>query len=118
MGIRTVFAKTNIHKIQKMKLIGLTAALFSGVAYSAFPGSPVADFEWLAWKQTHSFKFPTRQEEARRYSIFSENRKFIAAHNARAAKGQETYTVGLNKFAAWNTPNSKTCIYHPSETIQ
>jgi hypothetical protein len=83
-----------------MKLIGLTAALFSGVAYSAFPSSPVGDFEWMAWKQTHSIKFPTRHEESRRYNIFSQNRKFIAAHNERAANGLETYTVGLNKFAA------------------
>merc|ERR1711920_1039470 len=90
---------THTHK-KIMKLIGLTAALFSGVAYSAFPSSPVGDFEWMAWKQTHSIKFPTRHEESRRYNIFSQNRKFIAAHNERAANGLETYTVGLNKFAA------------------
>merc|ERR1712014_426199 len=97
----TVFAKLYTHKkIKSMKLIGLTAALFSGVAYSAFPSSPVGDFEWMAWKQTHSIKFPTRHEESRRYNIFSQNRKFIAAHNDRAAQGLESYTVGLNKFAA------------------
>ena len=54
----------------------------------------------MAWKQTHSIKFPTRHEESRRYNIFSQNRKFIAAHNDRAAQGLESYTVGLNKFAA------------------
>jgi len=94
------FLRNQTDTYKKMKLIGLTAALFSGVAYSAFPSSPVGDFEWMAWKQTHSIKFPTRHEESRRYNIFSQNRKFIAAHNERAAQGLETYTVGLNKFAA------------------
>merc|ERR1712165_231048 len=94
------FCETKQTHTKKMKLIGLTTALFSGVAYSAFPSSPVGDFEWMAWKQTHSIKFPTRHEESRRYNIFSQNRKFIAAHNDRAAQGLESYTVGLNKFAA------------------
>jgi hypothetical protein len=83
-----------------MKLVGLTAALFTGVAHSAFPGSPVADFEWMAWKSAHGFNFPTRQEEAKRFSIFNNNRQFVAAHNARAATGVESYTVGMNKYAA------------------
>merc|ERR1712226_896715 len=77
-----------------MKFIGLTA-LLSGAVYSA---APHADFEWLAWKQQHGVTFKTRQEEAARYSVFGENRKFIAAHNLRAANGQETYTVALNKY--------------------
>jgi len=79
-----------------MKFIGLTALLV-GSAYST---SPTADFEWLSWKQRHGVSFKTHQEESQRYNTFSENRKFIAAHNARAAKGEESYTVGLNKFAA------------------
>merc|ERR1711879_972670 len=71
------FLRNYTHTDKTMKLIGLTAALFSGVAYSAFPSSPVGDFEWMAWKQTHSIKFPTRHEESRRYNIFSQNRSTI-----------------------------------------
>jgi len=86
-----------------MKFIGLTA-LLSGAVYSA---APHADFEWLAWKQQHGVTFKTRQEEAARYSVFGENRKFIAAHNLRAANGQETYTVALNKYAAMDQAEFK-----------
>merc|ERR1711884_185831 len=81
-----------------MKLVSVST-LLAGTAL-ATSSTPKTDFEWLSWKQTHKITFPTAREEARRYSIFAKNRDFISAHNERAAQGLETYTVGLNKFAA------------------
>lgn len=78
-----------------MKLIGTLSLL--GAAYAA---TPMADSQWKAWKQQHKVSFKTVQEELQRYRTFGKNRQFIHEHNARAAVGEESYTVGLNKFAA------------------
>lgn len=60
----------------------------------------ISDYEWHAWKNSHKLSFSNRVEELKRYNIFSQSRTFVTSHNERAAKGLETYTVGLNKFAA------------------
>eukprot|EP01147_Barroeca_monosierra_P001608 gene1608-4745_t len=39
------------------------------------------------------------EEEARRAQIFADNLAFISRHNAEAARGLHTYTVGINQFA-------------------
>merc|ERR1712048_784059 len=78
-----------------MKLIGSLSLL--GLAYAT---SPTTDRQWMAWKQEHGISFKTVAEEARRFKIFGKMREFVKEHNARAAKGLETYTVSLNKFAA------------------
>merc|ERR1712178_642020 len=87
MGLRT--------KLNTMKLIGTLSLM--GAAYAA---TPTTDQQWMAWKQTHKVSFKTAHEEAQRYAIFGKMRHFVKEHNARAALGQETYTVELNKFAA------------------
>merc|ERR1712179_162100 len=61
-------------------------------------GTLALDFEWLSWKSQHKFSFGENEEF--RYKIFSENRNYVKVHNERAAKGLESYTVKLNKFAA------------------
>ncbi len=38
-------------------------------------------------------------EEAQRFLVFQDNVAFINDHNARAAKGEFTFTVGINQFA-------------------
>jgi len=58
------------------------------------------DYEWQAWKNSNQVNFQTKGEEMHRYSIFNKSRAFVKEHNIRAANGDETYTVGLNKFAA------------------
>merc|ERR1712088_1061252 len=65
----------------------------------AATASLTADYEWQAWKNQHKVSFPAH-EELSRYEIFVASRKFVKEHNQRAAEGLETYTVGLNKFAA------------------
>jgi len=78
-----------------MKLIGSLSLL--GLAYAT---SPTTDRQWMSWKQEHGISFKTVAEEARRFKIFGKTRQFVKDHNARAARGQETYTVELNKYAA------------------
>lgn len=62
--------------------------------------SLTSDYQWHAWKNQHQINFKTAAEESMRYRIFKQNREFVNSHNARAANGEETYTVELNKFAA------------------
>ena len=57
------------------------------------------DYHWQTWKQQKGITFKTLDEESLRYKIFKESREFVKNHNERAAKGQETFTVELNKFA-------------------
>merc|ERR1712156_323956 len=76
-------------KLQTFSLLAATAS-----------AALTTDYEWQAWKNSHKISFPTRQEEMHRYGIFIKSREFVREHNLRAAEGKETYTVGLNKFAA------------------
>jgi len=75
-------------KLVSAALVGLTTA------------SLTTDYQWHAWKKEHSIDFKTNHEEIRRYNIFKSSRDFVNKHNDRASNGLETYTVGLNKFAA------------------
>merc|ERR1712110_117869 len=77
-----------------MKLVGTFSLFGAACALSA-----AHDAEWLAWKHQNKVSF-TQTEEISRYATFQKARHFVNLHNERAAKGQETYTVGLNKFAA------------------
>jgi len=77
-----------------MKFLGSLA--MASMASAAF----TSDYEWHAWKNQHQISFTSAREEATRYNIFVESRNFVKTHNERAAEGLETYTVGLNKFAA------------------
>ena len=38
-------------------------------------------------------------EEAKRFDIFKENLAFVEEHNAKFAKGETTFEVGINHFA-------------------
>ena len=38
-------------------------------------------------------------EEAKRFTVFKDNLAFIEKHNAEAAAGKHSYTVGVNEFA-------------------
>merc|ERR1739848_628785 len=77
-----------------------TMKLLAPVILAVASANLTKDGEWLAWKSTHGISFKTRAEETRRYGIFQTAKKFVTEHNARAAAGQETYTVALNKFSA------------------
>ncbi|KAF7268188.1 hypothetical protein GWI33_018650 [Rhynchophorus ferrugineus] len=54
---------------------------------------------WLAFKSKHVKKYSDKVEEVKRFAIFQDNLKKIAVHNARYEKGEETYKMGITKFA-------------------
>ncbi|EGD76061.1 cathepsin [Salpingoeca rosetta] len=51
------------------------------------------------FKTTFEKQYESPEEEARRFAIFADNLAFIARHNAEAARGLHTHTVGVNQFA-------------------
>jgi len=62
---------------------------------------PMIPFEdaWEDFKLTHEKVYSSQSEEQRRKQIFADNLKVIEMHNYLHAKGQKTYTLGINKFA-------------------
>jgi len=80
-----------------MKLI-LTSATILNCFY-LISGNPTTDFVWQAWKSKNRVSFRNFREESAKYGVFVESRNFVNLHNERAAKGLESYTVELNKFA-------------------
>ncbi|XP_053205502.1 procathepsin L-like [Panonychus citri] len=51
------------------------------------------------FKGDHGVVYADAREEAQRFKIFAKNFAKIKAHNARAANGQHSYRLGVNKFA-------------------
>jgi len=52
------------------------------------------------WKQYHKISFKNVQENKLRLQNFEKAKSFVKLHNARYNKGQETFKVSLNAFAA------------------
>merc|ERR1712226_1269955 len=74
-----------------MKLLAAASAL--GLAAAAVPS------DWNQFKARFGKTYKSSAEESRRFAIYKENLAFIARHNADAATGKESYTVGVNHFA-------------------
>jgi len=55
--------------------------------------------EWEQFKATHGKLYGSQGEHDARKAVFEENLKFINKHNAEAAKGLHTFTVGINQLA-------------------
>ncbi|CAH1119546.1 unnamed protein product [Phaedon cochleariae] len=55
--------------------------------------------EWKNFKLTHQKSYDTPEEEARRLEIFTKNLRAIRAHNEKFARGETSYTQGINQFA-------------------
>merc|ERR1719228_1147539 len=71
---------------------------------SAFPfGNPDLDLEWEDFKQRYNKNYELDGEEQGRRMIWEDNLNFIGEHNAAAANGEHTYTVGMNQFGDWST---------------
>jgi C1A family cysteine protease len=66
----------------------------AAVAFAA----PTTQSLFEEFKQTYG-KVYTAEEETLRFQIFQENVNFINTHNAEAASGKHTFTVGINQFA-------------------
>jgi len=92
----------------KMKLI--LATTFLTTTFALFQ-----ELTFKEWKQVHGINFH-ESEEASRELKFLEAQKFVKSHNARFNKGEETFTVSLNKFAAYtNEEFSKLYLQKPVE---
>ncbi|XP_053205500.1 procathepsin L-like [Panonychus citri] len=52
-----------------------------------------------AFKANHSIVYDDKAEEAHRFEVFSKNFAFIKEHNSKAANGEFSFTLGVNKFA-------------------
>merc|ERR1712076_332027 len=74
-----------------MKLLAAASAL--GLAAAAVPS------DWNQFKARFGKTYKSSAEESRRFAIYKENLAFVARHNADAATGKESYTVGVNHFA-------------------
>lgn len=49
-----------------------------------------------AWKARHGRIYASEEEEARRFEVFEDNARLVAAHNAKA---DATFSMELNQFA-------------------
>lgn len=54
---------------------------------------------WEAFKQRHSKKYASDEEEQSRFMKFSKNFVTIIEHNSEQVAGLHTYTLGLNEYA-------------------
>ncbi|XP_034256093.1 uncharacterized protein LOC117654060 isoform X2 [Thrips palmi] len=59
----------------------------------------IAVRDWAEWKAKHNKVYATPEEEARRFTIFQDNKKQVDEHNAKFDKGEVTYSKGLNAFS-------------------
>ncbi|XP_019770735.1 crustapain [Dendroctonus ponderosae] len=55
--------------------------------------------EWTKFKTGFKKSYEAPDEESRRFEIFQNNLKNIKEHNEKFAKGEVTYTQGVNQFA-------------------
>jgi len=69
--------------------------LFALLAASASASKELFD----QWKSDHGVEYGSRAEETARFYQWMENKAFVDEHQLRHAKGEVSYTVGMNKFA-------------------
>jgi bacterioferritin (cytochrome b1) len=60
---------------------------------------------WKSYKDQHS-KVYESEEDATRFEIFKETLKKIEEHNAKYARKETTFKMGLNQMSDW-TPEEK-----------
>lgn len=63
--------------------------------------SPFLLKEWTLYKDTFKKHYRSSSEELQRLKTFLENLEEIEAHNQKFAKGEVTWTKGINQFADW-----------------
>ena len=60
--------------------------------------SALAAPSFTQWAATHGKQYTTREELVLRRAVYAANVAKIEAHNAEAAQGKHTWTMGVNKF--------------------
>nr|XP_023024669.1 cathepsin L-like proteinase [Leptinotarsa decemlineata] len=76
-----------------MKFLAIFATVLIAVTAST------NEDQWIAFKQTHGKTYKSLLEERTRFGIFQSNLMKIKEHNARYDKGEETYFLGVTRFA-------------------
>ena len=77
-----------------MKLLVAICLLSLACAYTVERHDEIADGSWRSWKATHSKLYETFNEEKVRYTIWQENLRKIAEHNAQ----NSGLTLRINHF--------------------
>ncbi|CAO1374065.1 unnamed protein product [Diamesa serratosioi] len=67
-------------------------------------GAPTHE-DWLAYKEKHNKNYDAA-EDVTRMELFVKTLAQIEEHNAKYAKGETTYTQGLNHMSDW-TPEER-----------
>jgi cathepsin L len=83
--------------MMKADLFCLVVCLGSSLA--AVPVTDATRLVFTNWARAHGKTYKTAEEANRRLSIFAENLQKIDSHNALAAQGKSTYTLGATKWA-------------------
>jgi len=65
------------------------------------------------FKKSFNRQYKSAAEEQMRFNIFKQNMDFINQHNAEAAQGVHTYTVGVNQFADLSKAEYKAMYLRP-----
>ena len=52
--------------------------------------------EWEEWKETYKKVYSTKQEDAKRFNVWRDNRAIILQHNSNK---DNSYTLAINEFA-------------------
>lgn len=60
--------------------------------------NPTTKTEWQLFKQQYTKHYDTTEDEYRRI-IWEDNKRYTEKHNAEAAAGLHTYTMGLNSYS-------------------
>ncbi|KAL1518335.1 hypothetical protein ABEB36_001974 [Hypothenemus hampei] len=55
--------------------------------------------EWTRFKTGFNKSYGGPEEEGQRFKIFQDNLRTIREHNEKFARGEVTYTQGMNQFA-------------------
>lgn len=65
--------------------------------------------EWTQYKTKYEKSY-TEVEDQTRFGIFQNYKKIVAEHNEKYAKGEATYSMGVNHFSDWTTEERKNMV--------
>ncbi|XP_015785651.1 cathepsin L1 [Tetranychus urticae] len=77
----------------------IRAAIFIALFALAAAASLSLDSQWESFKTKYGKSYDSAEEETNRRNIFAQKLEKIKAHNERAANGEVTYRLGVNKFS-------------------
>jgi hypothetical protein len=80
-----------------MKFVLLLSVCIAAVVVQAMPYE--SDVQFVKFQQQFGRKYTSEFERAYRFTVFNDNLVFIRAHNARAATGEYSFTLGVTPFA-------------------